>query len=400
MQPFRAGPHRSTQLHTRPTSAEANAAEENGGGDGGVGGSICQDWAVMPPRPALALIVLAALTAASCGEIPEPEGFTIATATTAREASDATAVVEEAATEVRSAAPVTTEFVPTRDEDYVPEVLISTASALLSADGDGLRPLGGSYAGLSTARAVDDLLGGLVVEHHPLGDLDEQREVIWYPAQGKEPVIVDDAGARLLDVGYVGGSPTAVVLVGAVQIDRIRLVDNERTPMITLGESEELLSLSASGGFNAMVLANEQCGDLRFYTADGTLIDRNGPGEPNCIVPRRPAYGAVALSPAGGAMVYTAVRYRDDGIEVRTDLVARELDSGDEYYRRTIGRDGDRITALSFDGERVAYLRQSDTVTAVSVLDLSADTETPIDLEGVGVVDSISFARLPLASDS
>ena len=275
----------------------------------------------------------------------------------------------------------------------MPEVLISTDQAVLLAGLDGVRVLDGTFARVRTARAVDDLLGGLVLEQGENGG-----EVVWLAAQGEEPVVLDVEGAQLLDVGYTEGSPTAVVLVDEKQIDQIRLVDNVRMPLAVLGDDEQLLALSSSGALHAVAIANERCGDLRFYRADGSLIDLNGPGEPACIVPRRPVYGAVALSPDGGALVYTVVRYRDDGIEVTTELVARELSTGSDYFRRQIGQDGDRITALSFDGERVAFLRQSIDGASANVLDLADNSpETPIDLLGATLIDSVSFTRLPLA---
>ncbi len=349
----------------------------------------------MALRSALGLAVTALVVAVSCGEIPEPESFAIATSSTLPEDNTLFDAEAEPATAVQSESPATTEFVPSREPEYTPEVLISTSIEVLSAGVDGVRSLDGAFAGLSTARAVDDLLGGLVVQSEV--DPTADGELLWFRAEGGDPTTIDDEGARLLDVGYVGGSPSAVVLVGDDQVDRIRLVDNERTPMLMLDEGEQVLGLSASGGLNALVLANEQCGDLRFYAADGTQIDLNGPGEPDCIVPRRAAYGAVGLSPDGGAVVYTQVSYRDDGIEVATELVARELNTGTEFFRRKIGEDGDRVTALSFDGQRVAYLRTSDSDFSVSVLDLAAEREAQVDLGPISVVDSVSFARLPLA---
>ena len=58
----------------------------------------------------------------------------------------------------------------------------------------------------------------------------------------------------------------------------------------------------------------------------------------------------------------------------------------------------DQVTALSFDGQRVVYLRQTADDRAVAVMTLEGDEEeTPISLSGVALIDSISFARLPLA---
>jgi hypothetical protein len=129
------------------------------------------------------------------------------------------------------------------------------------------------------------------------------------------------------------------------------------------------------------------------------MVDLNGPGLPSCPVPRRPAFGSVALSPDGGVVVYTNVSYREDGIEVATELVARELVTGSEYFRLEIGGDGDQIVSMSFDGERVAYLRRSvDGTSSVAVVDLAAaGAAQPVDLAEGSPSGSVSFARLPLA---
>ena len=353
----------------------------------------------MFPRSALGLAVLLIL-AAACGEIPEPESFAIATSSTVAETD--TAEDDEAAPEpepaIGSDDAAGTEFVPSRDDDYIPEVLLSTDTDVLVAGVDGLStPLADPFSAVSAATAVDDFTGGLAVQSTSTGAASGPGPVLWLRAEGGEPVVVDEEGALLLDVGYVDGSPTAIVLTAPNQIDRIRLVDDERTELITLGEEEELVDLSASGSLYALVLRNDRCGDLRFYGADGREIDLNGPGEPDCIVPRRPAYGAVALSPDGGAIAYTKVRYRDDGIEIMTELVARELSTGVEYFRQRIGEEGERVTALSFDGDRVAYLRTSETDPTAAVIDLNTSTEVPIDLAGLAGIDSLSFTRLPLA---
>jgi hypothetical protein len=116
-------------------------------------------------------------------------------------------------------------------------------------------------------------------------------------------------------------------------------------------------------------------------------------------VPRRPAYGAVALSPDGATVVYTVVSYRDDAIEVATELVAQDLSTGEVFFQRKIGEDGDSITALSFDGQRAVFLRQSVAQTSVTVLPLVADAiETPIDVAGASVVNSVAFTRLSVVN--
>ena len=355
----------------------------------------------MLSRSALALAAFLAL-AAACGEITEPESFAIAPPSTIAEteanADEEVVVAPEGVVSASSTS--TTEFVPSID-DYVPEILISSEDDLLTVDAEGLTtPLGAPFGSVSAATAVDDFTGGLAVQAAAAGAASGPGPVLWLRAEGGEPVVLDNDGALLLDVGYIDSAATAVVLTDQDQIDLIRLVDDERTELVSLGEEEELLDLSAGGSIHALVVRNDRCGDLRFYAADGNEIDLNGPGEPDCIVPRRPAYGAVALSPDGGAMVFTEVSYRDDGIEVATDLVARELSTGAEYFRQPIGEDGERITALSFDGSRVAFLRQSDGETTATMIDLNTEAVIPVDLTGITGVGSLSFARLPLAGSS
>ena len=352
-------------------------------------------------RPVLGLTALLVVGLA-CGEIPEPEGFALATPTTV-EASTETADVATAEAEPDPAIGTeilsTAQNVPNRPAGYVPEVLIGSDSAVLVAGVDEVVPLAEPFGSFPAGTAVDDFTGGLAVQSAATGAASGPGPVLWLRAEGGEPVVVDEEGALLLDVGYVDGSPTAVVLAGQDQIDRIRLLDDERITLVNLGDEEELLDLSASGSLHAVVVRNDRCGDLRFYAADGIEVDLNGPGEPDCIVPRRPTYGAVALSPDGGAVVYTEVSYRDDGIETATELVARELSTGVEYYRERIGADGERISALSFDGDRVAYLLKADGETTAAVLDLAGAPAMPIDLTGIVGVDSLSFARFPLAGN-
>ncbi|MGF1599466.1 MAG: hypothetical protein ACFCVK_21560 [Acidimicrobiales bacterium] len=351
----------------------------------------------MPTRWPIAGIAAATvlLTATSCGEIPEPQGFTVATSTaevaTLADADTDGAVADAAA---GTESPTTTDFVPRPPVGYVPQVVITGGGEVLVAQPDTgeLTVLNGALGEMAVVRAIDDLLGGLVVQ-----GAEPSGPVVWI-AQGGESQVVDTE-ARLLDVGYVDGSPTAVVLVDQSTVERIRLVDEERTPLVTLAEGEEVVDLAASGGLHAVTLANDRCGDLRFYGPAGERVELAGPGEPDCIVPRRPAYGAVALSPDGAMVAYTVVSYRDDGIEVATEVVTRDLATGAEGFRRKIGEDGDGIVALGFDGQRLAYVRHSGQTSTVTVLDTGgAGQELPIDVAGLSPVDSVSFARNPVAS--
>ncbi len=354
-------------------------------------------WRVMARRSVIGLVLVAAAVVPSCGQIPEPEGFTVAVSTS-QAALDAAPEEDAVPVAGLGITPTSAEFVPRAPDDYEPEVLVATSGAVLASSPEGLRPLAGPLAEQGTTRVVDDLLGGVVVQESAVG-ADKAGPVVWLAAQGAEPAVIDSKGARLLDVGYVDGSPSAVVLRAGGQVERIRLVDLATTPMVTLDPNEDLLALSASGGLHAVAVANDRCGDLRFYSADGEQLVLNGPGEPDCIVPRRPAYGEVALSPDGQAVAYTVPTYRDDGIVVATELVIRDLTSGQESMRRKIGQDGDLIVALSFDGERAVFLRQSGSVSSVALLGLTGDrVETLLALPDGANVSSVSFARLRLAS--
>lgn len=343
------------------------------------------------PAPVLLSSVL---LVASCGEITEPEGFSVPPSTTEPGAEGADNGANPQADEAEGLGQnPTNSFVPRPPAGYVPTVLIGTSEAVLSAGPDGLSPLAGAFGDLGALRVVDDLLGGVVVQEGGAAG-----EVLWYPASGEEPLVIDDRGADLLDVGFSDGSAYAVVLVDDISVESVRLVDNVRTELLTLDEEEEVLGLSASGGLQALVVSDDRCGSLRFLSAAGALVELAGPVSPACPVPRRPAFGAVALSPDAGAVVYTDVSYRDDGIEIATDLVAIDLGTAGEFFRAQIGADGEQITALSFDGSRVAYLTQAGDGSSVTIVDFVGGSQT-IPLAGTegSEIDSISFARNPVS---
>lgn len=352
----------------------------------------------MPPRlfsgSHLVLALVSAAVAVGCGEIPEPEGFAAASSTTTDEGGGVVlGVGEDGGGEAAGPTP-TTAFVPSPPEGYVPQVLMAADGQVLTSDLVETGRVPGPVAQEQAIRVIDDLLGGLVVERMP-----PSTEIVWIPQVG-DPETIEGGGARLLDVGYVAGTPVAIVLADdEKQVEGIRLVDLEQTSIVDLADDEDLLSLSASGGLIALVVGNDQCGDLRFYDSEGDELGLDGPGEPDCIVPRRPAYGAVALSPDGGALAYTLVSYRDDGIEAATEILVRDLISGVNYFTRKIGEDGDSIRSLSFDGDRVVYVREAVGVNSVTVLEIGgAETETPVDVGTSSVADA-SFARLPLADE-
>ncbi|MEM7338018.1 MAG: hypothetical protein AAF467_05170 [Actinomycetota bacterium] len=347
----------------------------------------------MPVRPLGWLLVVAALTATACGAVVEPESFTLPTSTTVAAVESGASSVEAPEVSPSSSTTISDEFYPQPPPEYVPELLISTDRAVLSAGPAGVRALTAGFSGLDTSRAVDDLLNGLVIQRR-----DAVGEVVWLQAGDSEPQTVVGSGATLLDVGFRDGSPIAIVVVGGGVIEQIRLVDQDRNELVTLGEEESVISLSAAGGVQALVTADAECGALRFYAFDSEITFAGLP-ELACEVPRRPGFGAVALSPDGGAVAYTVVTYRDDGLEVGTELFVQELGADSPFFSRKIGEDGDRITGLSFDGDRVAYLRRSADALTVSILNLlEGAPEQPVELVDVTSVESVAFARLPVTT--
>lgn len=340
----------------------------------------------------LPAVLVSLLVVVACGEVPEPEPFAL-TGSTASTAPDSGASSVEAPSaggddpEVTVVAP---NFVPQRPADYLPEVLVSTGSELLAAGlGSEAAPLDGLFAGQTSVRAVDDLLGGLVVQRPGV-----DSDVVWLSGEEALAVATD---ATLYDVGFAGAAYAVVEIDGA--LEQIRLVDRERTTLFPLAEEQEVLSLSSSGVLSAIALADTECGAVRFVDVDGNPVTIDAMGEPNCPVPGRPYFSNVALSPDGGALAYTVVTYREDGLEAATDLSVLDIGGSTIYFRRKIGEDGDRITSLTFDGDRVAYLKRTADTQAVTVLQVAsgAQERTVSVPAGEAQVSSISFARLPLA---
>jgi hypothetical protein len=340
-------------------------------------------------------VVAAAVLAVApaCGEIPEPEGFVAATSTTtggARDSEQAAAISDTPNVDDGDQSA----FVPSPGANYVPEMLlVANGHVLLTAEGATPRLAPGFPAIDDVVEAADDLLGGLVVQR-----ASSERQIVWL--QGSDQTPVESGAVELLDVGY-DGSPVAVVLTGDETVEQIRLADNVRTVVVALRqeERERLVSLSASGALYALTISNNQCGALRFYNSEGEEVDLRGPGEPDCIVPRRPAYGAVALGPGGRTLAYTVVTYRADGIPLSTELRLRNLNTGADYATRQVADLGERIESLSFDGARVAFTRQAvDGITDVSLLDMADDAPATRVDDGTELqVESVSFARVPLA---
>lgn len=336
----------------------------------------------------------------ACGELTVPEAYAPTTSSTVAPGPE-----QETASQVQERPDpqeLVEEFVPTADPDYVPTLLVSSDRYVFAVDGVESTPLAGSVADVRSVRTVDDLFGGLVIE-----ELD--GTIVYHPAQG-EPEILDDSGSSLLDVGFWDGSPRAFVQAAPGRVDWIRLVSespgagHERQIHIELAEGEEVVSFSASRDLQAVVVQDDGCGELRFYGSDGEPLAIQGPAPPECTFPGRPGFGTVALSPDGEAVAYTLVSYRGDGTESATELLARELfgQSAEFFPGRRIGEDLDAIESLSFDGERVGFLRSSEGAETVTLLDLTvrSSEELSVDLLASTDVHSVAFTRLPLATVS
>ena len=340
-------------------------------------------------------VVAVGMLSAACGELTPPDAFSPTTSSTL-----ATGVEQETASQVQERPGLTAgvdEFVPSPSPSYIPSLLVSGTQFVFSVDEGISVPLSGSLADLQTVRSVDDLGGGLVSQQ-------QSGEIIYRPSQGEAEVLSPaEAGDRLLDVGFWDGSPRALVQVGERRVDWIQLVterpgaERERQVHIELEENEEILALSASRDLQAVITQNRECGELRFYGSDGRVIPLQGPEPPPCELSGFPSYGAVALSPDGGAVAYTQVSYRSDTTEAGTDLVVRELIAGaDSFFDRRIGEAGDSVTSMAFDGQRAAYLRDSDGNQSVTLLNIVDGAELPVDLLAVGEISSVSFARIPV----
>lgn len=350
----------------------------------------------MPTRPAartLGLLTMVAALVAGCGELSQPAAYSPTTSSTVptepeRESDDVTTAPVEP-TEAAE------EFVPTAEPGYVPSLLVSSDQPVFAVDGLESLPLGGALADLEATRLFDDLVGGVVVQQ-----LD--GSIVYRQSQGQSELL-DPGGNRLLDVGFWDGSPRAFVQSAPGRVDWIRLVADqpgqfERRTHVELAEGEEIVAFSASGDLQAVVVQDDGCGEMRFYGSDGEPLALRGPPPPPCTFPGRPSFGAVALSPDGGAVAYTIVTYRDDGTEQVTDLAARELlaDNG-PFASRRIGEDLDIVTSLTFDGERVAYVRSSVDGSSVTLLDLTpGSSELAVDLLAAQQVTSVAFTRVPL----
>lgn len=370
-----------------------------------------------PARRSFAALLASMLMLAACAEIGEPDlGVGSVPPTSLSDVGDG--VAEAAAdsetdnsTEEPEATPLPV-FSPPRPDGYVPSlaivgedstVIVDDASADFTAGTDPDAedvPVAQTLSldqDVVPVRIVDDFFGGLVIEDvRPDDEGVEQLTITWLrPADPVGTVVA--TGVGLLDVGFIDSTleAHALVSVGGVAVERIKLVDGERAPFASLIDGQTLVDLSASEGLHAVIVADAGCGDLLFWNSSGEVVDVGGPATPPCAVDRRPSYGAVDLSPDAALVAYTVLTYRSDGVVATTDVVVRELGSGAVVFTSPIGAVGQEVTALSFDGARLAFIRQDSEVNEVVVLSTdgeSPETIVPVDLVAVEAV----FARQPL----
>ncbi len=237
-------------------------------------------------------------------------------------------------------------------------------------------------------RASDDLFGGLVLQA-------TTGEIRWFPGTGGGIREVESDGV-FVDVGYSAGTPE-VLTERAGQIIRTRLIDNESTVLTSLEPGQALIDLSSSGGIVAIATSDDACGSVDFVAGDGTPLSINPFGTLVCIRTARPTVGALAMSPDGEAVAFTIVDYREDGVELRTELVAIELTSGAEILSGEVGGSGDVIDSLAFDGSVAVALRRSSVGSEVIVVD--AESLEVLEIESAGIPRSVTIARLPLSEN-
>lgn len=350
------------------------------------------------------LAVTALLVVAGCAEIGEPVIGSLPVSDSAPET-----ILPAGANPDGSTATTSPQPPPARPPGFVPPLLIATESGVVIIRDGGVPelldltpptpepdpeedPEADPPPDLGSPRLVtDDFFRGLVVQF-------DSATVQWFQAEGGDSRTINLNEGRLLEVSFFDGTTEAIMAVGP-QIDRVRLVDTQRLPLLTLMNGDELLDLSAGGGLYASVIANSECGQLLFLNAVGEEVLISRPPVPTCESSRRPLYGSVALSEDGGAVAYTEVTYRADGVEAETKLVVIDLAAGAVALSKIVGESGDRITGLSFDGQRVAMVREAANSEIQVLIVSDAETITP-DLSEFGQPAAATWARIPVAVGS
>lgn len=333
------------------------------------------------------MLLAASLVASACAEIGEPylgEGVSAPSTTVAEVES----TEEQPAEEEVVSANVSAVFSPPRPDGYVPAVLASLGTRLVVAENDAITDLGTRFPAGVTERVVDDYLGGLVAQL-------DSGVVQWLPADGATPTLITNGDGGLLDVGFIDDTLAVQLFVEVPGgIDQIKLVDGEREAFTRFTEGAFVVAFSASNGIQAVALGDDQCGALAFFNTSGQRVDLGGPPEPACPVPRRPNFGAVAMSPGGDAVAYTEVTYREDGLPAATTLTILELATGNVVFEGDVGSPGEQIDSLSYDGRRLVFMRTGEQGREVGLIDVAA--QTALVVEGLEGVQGVTFARLPL----
>lgn len=346
----------------------------------------------------VAALAALAIVASGCAELEQPEGFSTSSSTSVVPRSEART---DSQVVVRPGEGDSTEqlaalaAVPTPEDGYVADLIISGGDGILQADQDGQAvTVESPLDEYDVTKAFDDFGGGLVVQ-------DGESSVVYLQTQ-REPEVLVDQEVTLLDVGYWDGAPRAFVKLGETQIDWIQLVSErdgqarDRQNHINLAEGETVVDFAASRDWQAVIVQDERCGEIRFYNANGDRLDLLNTEPPECTFSGRPAFGAIDISPDGGAVVYTIVTYRDDGTVEATEVVAFELLTSASILGRKIGEDRDQVSSLTFDGERIAYKKVSQDSESVTILDIGpGGAEVPVEPLADGT-QAVSFVRIPL----
>lgn len=334
----------------------------------------------------LTTVLVVALGASACAEIGEPylgERVSASSSTVVEDANEAERLDEEViSTDVSSV------FSPPRPDGYVPGVLASLGTTLVLVEDDTITDLGDRFPGAPTERVVDDFLGGMVAQLE--GDIMQ-----WLPADSAAPTLVSANEGSLLDAGFIDDTLAVQVFVEVPGgIDRIKLVDGEREPFTRFEDGASVVAFSSSNGIQAVAIGDDACGSLAFFNTSGQRVDLGGPSDPVCPVPRRPYFGAVAMSPGGEVVAYTEVAYREDGLPASSVLTVLEFESGAVLFSGIVGAPGEQIESLSYDGRRVAFLRTGENGREVGLVTVADQSEKII--PGLEGVQDVGFARLPL----
>lgn len=347
-----------------------------------------------PLPTSLAIAAVAAMVAAGCGDVGEPDLGVLPTSTTATTADptsadgagaapggpgDATASAGEGASSF------VTQLTPARPADFAPQVLLADDTGVRLLDGPVLVP------GVVAERVLDDPTGGLVLEV-----LDgEQHQIVWYPA-GQDRQVVTSGTGRLMDVGFVDGS-VHVLVADDDEVRMVRLGEPEEEVLVTLDAETSVVSASVAAGLHALALRDEACGSLQFLGPDGAVLDVGRVDEPACPTPGRATFGLVAFSPDGDTFAYTERTFRSDSAVASTELVVRDL-QGTEVHRSQVAGEGQTILSLSLDRHLVALLREAATGTEVVRLDLRQPSD--VVLTPAPGARSASLTRVPLAASA